>query len=208
MCFKETVTMKKTIAAVLALTLALTCLCSCGSDGKDKSDASLAESLISSQAGSKTANPEQSKSAFPSFKAKDVTGKTVTNKVFAKKKLTVVNIFATWSGSNEFELPALAKLSKSEDMKDVGFLGIVLDVAENGKADKKLLEKARKLYESNGSPYPYLVTDSALNELCESISFLPVTFFVDENGMTVGDPVNNILTENNFRQFINQKLGA
>lgn len=198
--------MKKIIAATLSLTMALTCLCACGSQ-KNKADAASAgESIISSQEESSAPQAGQKGASFPAFKAKDINGKTVTNKVFSKNKLTVVNVFATWTGSNEFELPALANLSKADDMKDVGFIGIVLDVAESGKTDEALLKKAKAIYEENGKPYPYLITDDGLNEFCERITLLPQTFFVDENGVIVGDSVINILTESNFRQFISQYM--
>lgn len=200
--------MKKTVAAFLSLSLAFCCLCGCG-NGKTEGTSGTAapeESLVSLQEESTTAYPGQKGSPFPAFKAKDVTGKTVTNKIFSKKKLTVVNVFSTWSGSNELELPALAALSKADDMKDIGFLGIVLDVAESGKTDEKLLEKAKALYEENGKPYPYLITDKALNGLCDRIYLLPQTFFVDAEGNIVGDAVSNVLTESNFRQFIEQRL--
>lgn len=199
--------MKKTVAAVLSLSLAFSLLCGCGA-GKTEGTTTPGESLVSAQEESTTALPGQKGSLFPSFKAKDVTGKTVTNKVFSKNRLTVVNVFATWCGSNEFELPALAKLSKADDMKNIGFLGIVLDVAEDGKTDGELLKKAKALYKENGKPYPYLITDDGLNDFCDRVTLLPQTYFVDENGIVVGDAVSNALTESNFRQFINQRLAG
>lgn len=197
--------MKRIFAALLLLTVTFLCLCACGSDKTDK-EASSGESIVSSQEENTTVPTGQKGSTFPSFKAKDVNGKTVTDKIFSKNKLTVVNVFATWCGSNEFELSALANLSKADDMKDIGFLGIVLDVAEDGKTDEKLLEKAKTLYEENGKPYPYLITDEGLNEFCDRVTLLPQTFFVDENGIVVGDAVSNVLTEENFRQFIEQRI--
>lgn len=199
--------MKKTVAAVLSLSLAFSLLCGCGA-GKTEGTTAPGESLVSAQEESTTALPGQKGSLFPNFKAKDVTGKTVTNKVFSKNRLTVVNVFATWCGSNEFELPALAKLSKADDMKNIGFLGIVLDVAQDGKTDGELLKKAKALYKENGKPYPYLITDDGLNDFCDRVTLLPQTYFVDENGIVVGDAVSNALTESNFRQFINQRLAG
>ncbi len=123
------------------------------------------------------------------FTTQDVNGEEVTSDIFQEHKLTMVNVFTTWCTPCVQEMPDLEKLHQQMADKDVGVVGIVLDVLdEKGEIVDEGLETAQLLVEKTGVTYPILVPDSTyLNYRLIGIEAVPETFFVDENGNIVGE---------------------
>lgn len=144
------------------------------------------------------------KKAFPSFDAEDIFGAKVSSKVFSKRKLTVVNVFATWCTNNENDLSIFSELEN--ELKSIGFIGIVLDINEGDGIDESALRSAKKLCTNAGADYPYLITNDSLTEFCRNIYSLPVTYFVDSEGNIVGDPIVGSNSVENWKAVIEQKL--
>ena len=151
-----------------------------------------------------TTEKKTEKKAFPSFEAEDIFGAKVSSKVFSKKKLTVVNVFATWGDSNEVGLEALSRLQK--ELKNVGFLGIVLDINEGDGVNENALRTAKKLCTAADADYSYLITNDSLTEFCKNIYNVPVTYFVDNDGNIVGDPIVGVNSADSWKDIIEQKL--
>lgn len=123
------------------------------------------------------------------FTTQDLDKNTVTQDIFAEHELTMVNVFATWCSPCVAEMPDLEKLHQQMKDKDVGVVGVVLDVLnEKGEIVDEDLERAQLLVEETGVTYPVLLPDSTyFNGRMIGIEGLPETFFVDKNGNIVGE---------------------
>jgi len=123
------------------------------------------------------------------FTTKDVNGNEVNQNIFAENELTMVNVFATWCSPCVAEMPDLEKLHQQMKDKDVGVVGVVLDVLnEKGEIVDEDLERAQLLVKETGATYPVLLPDSGyFNGRLTGIEALPETFFVDKNGNIVGE---------------------
>lgn len=125
---------------------------------------------------------------FKGFKAVDLSGNTVTDEIFKGKKLTMVNIWATFCRPCINEMPDLELLSKEYADKDFQIIGIVCDVSYSGDGyNKELYNSALDIVESTGVTYTNLLPSGSLDiiKLGEVYS-VPETIFVDENGVVVG----------------------
>lgn len=220
--------MKKAIAVICSLILAFGVLSGCKNaptDNTTENKTSSSESTEKTSSGEsstesttekeekttdekKTSQESTTKSnvkkAFPSFDAEDIFGAKVSSKIFSEKKLTVVNVFATWCSTNETDLSTFSKLEK--ELQNIGFVGIVLDINEGDGIDESALRSAKKLCTSADADYPYLITNDSLTEFCRSIFNLPVTYFVDGDGNIVGDPIVGSNSIETWKAFVEQKL--
>lgn len=224
--------MKKAIAVICSLVLALGVLSACKNTPTDnttentsktsdsssvKSSESTAPEKTSSKADEKnstekstqsesTTEVKAEKKAFPSFETEDIFGAKVSQKVFQENKLTLVHIILTDCDSNAQELPELAKLDK--ELQNIGFLGIVLDINEGDGVDESALRAAKKLCTSSDTDYPFLITNDSLIEFCKSFITIPATYFVDKDGNIVGDPVFGANDAKTWKEIIDQKLSV
>lgn len=126
------------------------------------------------------------------FTTQDVNGNEVTQDIFAENELTMVNVFATWCSPCVAEMPDLEQLHQQMKDKNVGVVGIVLDVLnEKGEIVDEDLERAQLLVMKTGVTYPVLLPDSGyFSGRLTGIESLPETFFVDKNGNIVGESYN------------------
>ena len=147
---------------------------------------------------------KKERAAFPSFDAEDIFGAKVSSKVFEENKLTVVNLFTTWCAPCVSELPELAKLDN--ELSDIGFIGIVLDINEGDGVSESALRAAKDLCNDSGAEYPYLIPDESLVAFCRNIYNVPTTYFVDSDGKIVGDPIAGSNTASEWKEIIEQKL--
>ncbi len=123
-----------------------------------------------------------------SFTTQDINGSAVTPDIFKDNDLTMVNVFTTWCTPCVNEMPDLEKLHQQIKEKNVGVVGVVLDVLnENGEIVAEDLEKAKLLVKETGVTYPVLLPDSTyFNGRLIDIDAFPETFFVDKDGNIVG----------------------
>nr|WP_024835150.1 TlpA disulfide reductase family protein [Clostridium sp. 12(A)] len=123
---------------------------------------------------------------MPSFTTNDLNGNAVTNDIFGKKKLTVVNVWGTFCGPCIEEMPELQKWS--EEMSDnVQIIGLVGDI--EGENDKKHLDLAKKIVNKAGVNFTNLIANDDFKDMMSGIIGFPTTFLVDQNGAIVGDPI-------------------
>lgn len=116
------------------------------------------------------------------FSAVSAQGDTVTQDVFSKYDITMVNIWSTTCEPCKEEMPELQELY--EKLPDnVNFISICMDGADDTDLTQKILETYK-------SKFTVLYPDSALKKLVQdNYSAVPTTIFVDKNGNIVGDPM-------------------
>ena len=173
---------------LLCLTFAL-CLCiwACGhkeEEGRAENKA-VAESGVGDSAD--IGDPEEAKAsdAVPEFSAADLEGNTVTNDIFSKADLTVVNFWATYCSPCINEMPELSEWS--EAMPDnVQIIGVVTDVPSE---DSDQYALAQQSVEKIGVNFVNLVAAEGFSPVIREIVGVPTTFFVDRDGNFVGSPV-------------------
>ncbi|MGN6711178.1 TlpA family protein disulfide reductase [Anaerocolumna jejuensis] len=123
---------------------------------------------------------------MPSFTAKDLNGNTVTESIFAKKDLTVVNVWGTFCGPCIEEMPELGEWAKS--MPDnVQIVGLITDI--DGDSDKKHHDLAVQIVSKAKAEFTQIIGNDDLKDLLSGIIGVPTTFFVDKEGNIIGDPI-------------------
>ncbi len=129
-------------------------------------------------------NKETEKSpALGDFTAKDIDGNEVSPEIFKGKKVTMINIWATFCGPCINEMPDLEKLNKNYADKGFQIVGIVCDVENDN-----LLNTAKDIIEKTGVTYLNILPSDSLNEAkLSSVFSVPETIFVDENGVQIGE---------------------
>ena len=121
---------------------------------------------------------------FPAFVTQDLNGLEVTEKIFANKKITIVNIWTTNSPPSILLLPKLSALSSKFD--NLQIIGLVGDVRNYGQS--KNLEMAKKIVAEH-SDFVNLIVNDDFNDLLTMVTQVPITFFVDNQGQFIGQPV-------------------
>ena len=116
---------------------------------------------------------------FPTFNSKDLAGNQITNDIFAKKKLTVVNIWGTFCPPCIGEMPELAQWSEKMS-NDVQLIGIVCDV--NDFNDVETINEAKKILGDSNAKFVNIIPNSEFENFLSEIEAVPTTIFVDGSG--------------------------
>lgn len=107
--------------------------------------------------------------------------------ILAGKKLTMVNVWATYCNPCIAEMPELAQLHA--DYADKGFqiVGVLTDVGVSDSYDAETLEYGHAIIDQTGANYLHLIPGEGMMYGCLSnITAVPTTYFIDENGNQVG----------------------
>jgi rhodanese-related sulfurtransferase/thiol-disulfide isomerase/thioredoxin len=131
------------------------------------------------------ASPDGILSAFDST---DITGNPVDETILSGKKLTMVNVWATFCGPCIDEMPDLGALNT--EYADAGFqiVGIVVDVTGNdGAIAQDMVDLAGEIADMTGAGYTHLLPSEDLSGLLNQAMYVPTTIFVDANGRQVGE---------------------
>lgn len=170
--------LRRTLFALLALSLVL--LCGCAGDSDEKSAG--AESGVDAASGA-PAPEEPSAEAEPaagtiSFETTDLEGNAVSEEIFSQSGLTMLNVWATYCSPCLNEMPALGELAAAYDPEEFQIIGVVSDVLETD--DQEL---ARSLVQQTGAGYTHLLlNESIYYALLTDVSAVPTTFFLDAEG--------------------------
>ena len=173
---------RKRAKAITILTLSLALLLTaCGSGKEEKADAGSSKSSEGSKA-SDTSSSSASKKIFGTFKSETLEGEAVSDEIFSKADLTMVNIWGTFCGPCIREMPDLGELSREYADKGVQIVGLVSDV---GKAKD---EKAEEIVSTTKADYTHIIASQDLmTGILGSVNVVPTTIFVDKEGNQVGD---------------------
>ncbi|HMH11926.1 MAG TPA: redoxin domain-containing protein [Edaphobacter sp.] len=115
--------------------------------------------------------------AAPKFVLTDLEGKKVSLADY-KGRAVLVNFWATWCGPCKVEMPWFEEFRKQYASQGFEILGLTDDVD----AGKEMIGKvARKA----GVSYPILLTDGKVQTAYGGLDVLPMSFYVDRNGIVV-----------------------
>lgn len=134
-------------------------------------------------------SPEEEEAApiYITFEGIDLKGNTISQEVFSKSKLTMVNVWATYCNPCLSEMPGLGELAAEHDSSQFQIIGIISDVWEGENQ-----ELAESLIQQTGANYPHLlVNDSIYYEILTSVTAVPTTFFFDGDGAFLGGIVGS-----------------
>lgn len=177
----------KILLAALALLLALLCGCSGNSSGPISGTDFGAGTASTPPSQGEPPSEEESAAIFVTFTATDLGGNTVSQDVFSRSKLTMVNVWATYCNPCLQEMPGLGELAAEYDAGEFQIIGIVSDVREG--EDQGLVES---LVQQTGADYPHLLANDSIDyAFLAGVSGVPTTFFFDQDGMYLGGVVGS-----------------
>jgi thiol-disulfide isomerase/thioredoxin len=113
----------------------------------------------------------------PGFTLTDLDGKKVSLSDF-KGRPVLVNFWATWCGPCKVEMPWFEQFQKQYAAQGFEILGLTDDV-EVGK------DTITKVAHRIGVSYPILLTDGKVQTAYGGLDVLPMSFYVDRNGVVV-----------------------
>ncbi len=158
--------------------------------------------------GETSAPDGNGKGLLSSFTSETLDGEKADQSIFEGKKVTMVNIWATFCGPCIKEMPDLQKLH--EDYADKGFqvVGIVCDIYEqNGVFDENGIKAAKDIVKDTGVKYVSLLPSADLNEAkLKDVTSVPETFFVDETGAVVAGPYIGSRDYDSWAQIVEEVL--
>ncbi|UTC67451.1 MULTISPECIES: TlpA disulfide reductase family protein [unclassified Treponema] len=146
-------------------------------DAKGNEEAKTSEAATSAEA--KTADDDQNRLIFST---KDLDGNPVTNDIFEKYDVTLVNIWGTFCGPCKVELPDLEAAYKAYADKKVNVIALTADLQEG---DAETLTLAKELWKDAGCTFKALVTVDNFLPIYEQITGVPTSFLVDKNGKLI-----------------------
>src|ERR1700678_37312 len=113
----------------------------------------------------------------PAFTLTDINGKKVSLSE-QKGRPVLVNFWATWCGPCKVELPWFEEVQKQYAAQGFQILGLT-DDADAGK------DTISKVAHKIGVSYPILLTDGKVQNAYGGVDVLPMSFYVDRNGVIV-----------------------
>lgn len=142
------------------------------------------------------------------FSATDLQGNEVDQSVLTGKKLTMVNVWATYCQPCKEEMPHLAQLS--QNYEDVQIIGLVSDVLNaDGTVNQDQVDTAIALAEEAGVTYRNLIPSQDLtSNVLSQIYAVPTTFFVNEDGDQVGSVYVGARDADGWAEIIDALLEA
>lgn len=144
------------------------------------------------------------------FESEDIYGDYYSQDIYAQHQLTMINVFATWCGPCIQEMPEITKLY--EDLPalgyDVNIIGFVTDARDYyGYIDNNAINTADQLHSSYGISYPFIVPDNTMLNGYLITQYVPTTYFVDNQGNFVGEPVVGSRDYNGWLETIQERYG-
>lgn len=132
------------------------------------------------------ATVQTSQEKFPAFTTSNLTGESVTNNIFAQKKITVINIWGTFCPPCIAEMPELGEWAKNMP-SDAQLIGIVCDVENSG--DAQTIQAANQILNAANANFVNLVPNAEIMKYLQNVEAVPTTIFVDSQGNIIGEPV-------------------
>lgn len=146
--------------------------------------------------------------SFADFNSITMDGKVVDESIIKDKKLTMINVWATFCGYCIDEMPHLNELN--QEYADQGFqvIGAITDVLNsNGSVIDSQMDLAKEIVAKTGVEYPTLLpTNDLIRMLLGGVSSVPATIFVDSDGNLVGDGYLGAKSKADWEKIIQEKL--
>jgi thiol-disulfide isomerase/thioredoxin len=140
---------------------------------------------------------------FPVFLSRTLDGEPITDAIFTTKKITMVNIWATWCPPCRAELPDLGRLGRSMP-EETQLIGIVRDVSTERDSSK---DKAKQLLDDAKADFlQVLYTPQMQSYFRKAARLIPTTVFVDSKGQIIGKPIVGSKSEAKYRTALKETL--
>ena len=158
--------------------------------------------------GAKVANPVPRKASLQNiknltFKTTDLNGNEVTQDIFRKASVTMVNIWATWCPPCRAELPDIGKLEKAYREKGCAVVAICSDVTDE---DDSALEEAKEIIKDAECEFVVLKKNATLDAIYNNIQAYPTTLFFDKDGNVIGNIIIGGRSEKDFATAFDELL--
>ena len=186
---------RKIIVAVFIFAAILT---SCSKDEKVNADDNSAADVP------KKTETSVSKGDTLVFSATDLDGQTVTNELFSKYDITLVNVWGTFCGPCKAELPNLEAVYKEYSQKNCNVIALTVDLS---KEDESTLDLAKEIWKDSGCTFKALYSVPEFYPIYENLAGVPTSFFVDKTGSIVpGSFHTGALNTDGFKKFFEENL--
>lgn len=190
---------------LLTVVLAL-CLTACG--GQETTQPETTQPQTTQTEGETTQSADTAQPGILSaFTAQDLQGNGVNQEILKGKKLTMVNVWATFCGPCINEMPDLGALAQEYADKGVQIVGLLSDAnASDGSVSASQVELAQEIVDATGANYLHIIPGEDMMGLLYQITSVPTTFFVDETGKQVGTAYVGAKSKDAWAAIIDQML--
>ena len=145
---------------------------------------------MTSTPGLSASEDEVQTRVLSAFSTTDLEGNTLDQSILADYDLTMVNVWATFCGPCINEMPDLGELAAEYADKGVQIIGLVSDTMDSdGTISDSQVETAKEIVAETGADYRHLLPSDDLLGILSQIYAVPTTFFVDSEGVQVGDAI-------------------
>lgn len=143
-----------------------------------------------------------------SFSTKSLEGKEISDDMFAKNKITMLNIWGTFCPPCIKEMPDLAKLNEANKEKGVEVAGIVIDLTDrNGNIIPQAKKDADTIIAKTGANYTHIVpSKDMMNGLLRNVQAVPTTIFVNSEGKIIGQIYMGARSQKDWQKIIDGLL--
>ncbi len=128
---------------------------------------------------SEMTSPRMLGKVAPSFTLATLDGKKVSLSDY-KGRPVLVNFWGTWCAPCKVEMPWFEEFRKQYAAQGFEILGLTDDADAGNEAIAKVVKKT-------GVTYPILLTDGKVQKAYGGLDYLPVSFYVDKNGLVVDE---------------------
>lgn len=148
------------------------------------------------------------KGILSDFNATDFDGNEISSEIFKGKKLTMVNIWATFCSPCIREMPELGELSHENSEKGVQIIGIPADITDSkGNVSEALFNTAKDIVKKTNADFTHIVpSPSLIKAKIGKVSSVPETIFVDENGKQIGKSYIGARSKSEWQKIIDNLL--
>ena len=142
------------------------------------------------------------------FTATDLKGAAVTSEIFAKNKVTMLNIWGTFCGPCIREMPDLAKLNEANKSNGVEVVGIVIDILDRkGNVDSRVKSTGEAIIAQTGADYTHIIPSKEMfSGVLRGVQAVPTTIFVDSNGKQIGEVYLGSRSQKDWQKIIDEIL--
>ena len=145
---------------------------------------------MTSTPGLSASEDEVQTGVLSAFSTTDLEGNTLDQSILADYDLTMVNVWATFCGPCINEMPDLGELAAEYADKGVQIIGLVSDTMDSdGAISDSQVETAKEIVAETGADYRHLLPSDDLLGILSQIYAVHTTFFVDSEGVQVGDAI-------------------
>ncbi|MBQ9264310.1 MAG: redoxin domain-containing protein [Clostridia bacterium] len=140
----------------------------------------------------------------------DLSGQMVDASLIEGKKLVMVNVWATYCNPCISEMAGLGNLARELADEGVMILGLVSDCSNGDLSPKEeQVNLARQIIQITGADYPHILpSQTMMRNVISQIQAVPTTFFLNGEGVLVGQVYVGAREEADWKQIVEDTLAA